>query len=276
MRHHQKQADFLDCLLKSELQKMADPFPRQVDLTDAILAGIQETEQRKKGISYGDKNKKKEYMHMKRRKLLVAGLVAALCLTGATCFAFGKIGGYSSHSYRVGGDFPTQEKVESILSAQVDTIENFSNGFHFTDYSVGSGHSYDENGHVMETLPQVVFEYRNAANEWIMLDIYPVFSGQEFSETDTIIPYDNEISFRYNKDHYKFVPLNYEISPEEQTQMDAGELFLSYGSDSVDDCYMSNLSWVKDGIYYSFVGKDLSLDQDQLVEMAKELVAQNK
>ena len=218
----------------------------------------------------------KENKPMKSKKVLVAAVAAALCLTSATCFALGKIASYEGHSHWVEGDFPTVTKMEQVLDARPDVVENFSNGFKFSRYSVGETTSKDENGAKLEALPQLSLDYRNADNQWIALSIGGVFTGQDFGEVSGTITLDSgeSINYYYAKDHYKFVPVNYEVTPEDQKAMDAGELFIGYGSDAVEDCYMTNLTWVKDGMKYNLCGQDLDLDQDGMVQMAKEVMGQ--
>ncbi len=218
----------------------------------------------------------KENKPMKSKKVLVAAVAAALCLTSATCFAFGKIASYEGHSHWVEGDFPTITKMEQVLDVRPDVVENFSNGFKFTRYSVGETASKDENGAKLEALPRLSLDYRNEKNQWIALSICGVFTGQDFGEVSGTITLGNgeSIDYYYAKDHYKFVPGNYEVTAEDQAAMDAGELFISYGSNAVEDCYMTNLSWIKDGMKYTLCGQDLEIDQAGMVEMAKEVMSQ--
>lgn len=277
--------DSLDSLLQTQLKKMAcAQMPQQpLDLTDNIMADISRAEALSREKETASKcieiKENKECMKMKpfvkSKKLLVATMVAALCLTTATCFAMGKIAGYAGGTHRVSDEYPSSAKIEKVLHAPADSIEKFSNGFAFTSYSVGKTSSYDENGNKMETLPEVALEYQNADQTWLVLNISPVFTGQTFDAPGaTEIPYNDEIMFRYHNDHYRFVPVDYEISPEEQELMDANQLYISYGADEVDDCYMSGISWVKDGLCYHLGGKDLPLDQNDMVQMAKEIITQ--
>lgn len=223
-----------------------------------------------------NQNLTKEKKPMKSKKVLVAAVAAALCLTSATCFALGKIASYESHSYRAGESFPTVTKLEQVLNTRPDVVENFSNGFKFTRYSVGETATKDENGAKLEALPQLSLDYRNEKNQWIALSISGVFAGQDFGTISGTITLDNgeAVDYYYGKDHYKFVPVSYEVTAEDQAAMDAGELFIGYGSDAVEDCYMTNLTWVKDGMKYNLCGQDLDLDQAGMVQMAKEVMSQ--
>ena len=210
---------------------------------------------------------------MKSKKILAVAVAAALCLTTATCFAYGKINGFVSHSYRAGDQFPTITKMEQVLGARPDVVESFSNGFRFTSYSVGEGSSYGESDTKMQTLPELSLEYKNDAQQWIILGIHPLFAGQEFTSPQTVeIAYNDNITLYFSHSHYKFVPVDYEITPEEQALMDAGELQMGYGSDEVEDCYMTNISWVKDGMVYSLTGQDLGLSQEDMVQMVAEIL----
>lgn len=221
--------------------------------------------------------KEKEKKPMKSKKIFVAAVAAALCLTTATCFAFGKIGSFEGHSHRAGDEFPSITKLEQVLDVRPHMVETFSNGFQFTHYSVGEESSRDENGATLETKPRVSLQYENNGKQWIALDIRPVFTGETFDfDGITKIAYNEDITLYYFVQHHKFVPADYEVTPEDQARMDAGELAMGYGADAVEECDMTNLSWVEDGMYYSLIGQDLDLDQDDMVQMAAEVISQGK
>lgn len=214
----------------------------------------------------------KERTQMKSKKFLVAAIAAVLCLSTSICFATGTIDSFISHSYRAGDTFPTDAKMEQILGCLPDAVAEFSNGFLCTGYAKGASDSLDENNTKLQTLPHLALEYKKGEQS-VSLLIEPVFDGVTPSERAVKIAYNDEITLYYSQEHYRFVPPSYEITPEEQAAMDAGELNISYGTEKVEDCRMSNLNWVKNGLSYTLTGQDLSLNQDDLVQMAKEILS---
>lgn len=288
---------YLDQIIREELTQLSPDCQRFLTQTDTaaftehIMEQIGREEetaeraQREKRLSEEEEmdivtplycRQEKERKPMKSKKIFVAAIAAALCLTTATCFAFGKISSFVGHSHWVEGDFPTASKMEQVLNSRPDIVESFSNGFQFIRYSVGETTSQDENGATLETKPRVSLQYENAAGQWIALDIRPVFTGETFGgEKVTAITYDNTTLY-YFVQHHKFVPANYEITPEDQARIDSGELAMGYGADTVEECDMTNISWVDDGMHYSLIGQDLDLDEDDMVQMAAEIISQGK
>lgn len=56
----------------------------------------------------------------------------------------------------------------------------------------------------------------------------------------------NGITLNYTRDQYRFVPPDYQASEEEKAKEAAGELYISYGSDTVTDQVAQSMLW-KDG-----------------------------
>ncbi len=264
-----------DGFLKNEFETMANNRPFFSEQADAaaFTAEIMERITREEQAA---KTTKKEIKPMKSKKIFIAAIAAVLCLSTATCFALGKITGYVGHSHKVSDQFPSVAKMEQVLDARPDAVENFSNGFRFTEYAVGNFSTYGENDAKIETKPQLSLLYANDAKQTLNLLIHPLLTGQELDgDNVTKIPYNDEITLYYSVQHHKFVPPTYEPTPEEQALVAAGELSIGYGSVDIDDCYMTNLSWVKDGISYCFIGQDLDLTQDDMAQMAAEVIGQN-
>lgn len=81
-----------------------------------------------------------------------------------------------------------------------------------------------------------------------------------------------ETEVTYTLDHYRFVPPDYEWSAEEQAAADAGEIYLSVGSDEVMDKLFARVGWEKDGVMYAITDYDENLTADELFAMAEELI----
>ena len=54
--------------------------------------------------------------------------------------------------------------------------------------------------------------------------------------------------------------------------MDAGELYVSYGTDQVVENEISSVSWTSGGVLYVLQSFDTSLTESEMVEMAKEVM----
>ncbi len=82
------------------------------------------------------------------------------------------------------------------------------------------------------------------------------------------------IRVSYNLDHYKFVPADYELTPEDEANMEGPHYYISCGSETVKESNASHVTWEKDGIHYNLMCFDSDLDADGLYEMAEALIIQ--
>ena len=81
----------------------------------------------------------------------------------------------------------------------------------------------------------------------------------------------------YKVDHYRFVPASYQISEEEKALVDKKELYVSYGSDKVEDMNVKFFKWEEDGITYEFMVMDeTNMGADDFMQMAREVIAAKK
>ncbi|MFR5684583.1 MAG: hypothetical protein ACLUD1_11200, partial [Clostridia bacterium] len=62
------------------------------------------------------------------------------------------------------------------------------------------------------------------------------------------------------------------VSEEEQARADAGELFVSYGTDQVENQVIKGVTWTDGGISYSMITFDSSLTPEEMVQMAGEVI----
>ena len=81
-----------------------------------------------------------------------------------------------------------------------------------------------------------------------------------------------EVQVDYRLDHYKFVPVDYELTPEDEAMLQQPGYFMSYGSDTVIEQDNHSLTWVKDGIDYSILDSGAKENPDTLFAMAEELI----
>ena len=81
-----------------------------------------------------------------------------------------------------------------------------------------------------------------------------------------------EVQVEYRLDHYKFVPEDYELTPEDKAMLEQPGYYLSYGSDTVIEQDNHSLGWVKDGISYHILDSGAKENPDTLFAMAEELI----
>ncbi|MDD3142290.1 MAG: signal peptide protein, partial [Lachnospiraceae bacterium] len=77
-----------------------------------------------------------------------------------------------------------------------------------------------------------------------------------------------------NKDTYKIVPPDYELTEEDKQNQLREDYFISYGSSEVYTQEASNVVWVQDGVTYDLLGFDVDVSADEMMQMAQEIIQQ--
>ena len=207
-----------------------------------------------------------------KKKISVIAAVAVLAL-GTTAFAASGIisSWYSSSSsdpeYR---SLPTAQQVKKDIGYDAVLINEFENGYSFKDGSIVNNDLKDEDGNSVEKFKSVSFDYEKDGDKVI-------FSQDRFnSKTDiegSVVKNVNGTDVYYYSYKNKFVPADYKMTDEDKKAEADGELVFSYGSDKVKIVQIQAVTWVKDGMQYQLMQMDGSLSQDDLVEMAEEVIS---
>ena len=211
--------------------------------------------------------------HLSVKKLVIGVAVGCLLVSGGV-FAAGRAVSLSSHSlltdaYRSYGDM---EKAQSKLGYSVDTVEEFSNGYRFDQMFVDDVNGMDENGNVVYTYKNLNIAYKKGAEPSVWLDVAkPVEAHVRKGEPKATRQVEG-ITLYYDTTTYKFVPPNYELTEEDQANLERDDFTISYGSSEVQVQKSSNVTWEKDGVYYNLSGFDLNLSSDELFDMAEEVM----
>ena len=205
------------------------------------------------------------------RKIMV--VAAAVCVIGSmTAVAAGKVTQSSSHSSHA-DDFTYDKlgEMETKLGFVTKAPETFANGFQFSTGVPADVSQMDDEGNVVQQGQDLNLTYKKSGMPDLFIsagnmDSYGEDSGQGQSFDH------NGITIRYSADQYRFVPPNYQVSEEEQARMDAGELYISYGSDQVEDQVVKSVDWTDGGTHYNMLTFDGSLTAEEMVQMAGEVI----
>lgn len=213
------------------------------------------------------KNKKKVI-----RILAVAAMIALLSVTAYASDIL-HIRSLGSGKSTVYSSFASMYQAMNQLGVRVDCREEFSSGFRFVDASVDEVVGRDEQGKKAMTFQELSTEYRNDAGVHLMINAY---ADQENIPEDDHLPTKqwnvDGISVSYYLDHYKLVPADYQLSPEEEAWQEQPGNYITYGSDQVEQRDVAFLSWVKDGVAYFIMDSDANVPMETLVSMASELM----
>ncbi|MBS6643400.1 MAG: hypothetical protein KH366_07450 [Clostridiaceae bacterium] len=220
-------------------------------------------------------NRIQEGKRMKRysiKKIIVAA--AVVCALGSiTAVAAGRIVGIGSHSSwkEAFYDHAKVDEMEQKLGYTLKAPKSFSNGFAFSSGVPKHQTAKDENGNVLKRSEGVSITYKKKGTAEMALDIEKADFVNSTAVPDQKFTY-NGITLNYSLDNYRFVPPDYQVSDEEQAAMDSGKLYLSYGSDKVENSVVQNIYWEDEGAVYTLLAFDSTLGPDDFYEMACEVI----
>ena len=216
-------------------------------------------------------------MHIQKTMKKAAAVLAAVLILTTTAYAsdFMNIkslattgrGDYLSESYQDMG------KAMKKAGFEIVAPESFENGYSFRNVHVGETGAYDEHGKEQFTYMDLVVYYKNP--EGATLSLFTHADLEELSlrsrEPD-MTRMIGDVQVDYQLDHYKFVPEDYELTPEDKVMLEQPGYYLSYGADTVIEQDNHSLTWVKDGVNYHILDSGAKEIPDTLFTMAEELI----
>lgn len=259
---HMKEREAWEEKIKNVLALECDGITASRDLKDRIDRQILESQ--------------KEAGNMKKfsMKKLVIGVVAGCLLVSGGVFAAGHVVSLTSHSYlwdayRSYGDM---DKAQAELGYSADTVEEFSNGYRFDKMFVNDVNGTDEVGNVIYTFKDLNISYEKSGEPPVWLDVNkPVEQQIRKGEPEATRQVEG-ITLYYDTTTYKFVPPSYELTEEDQANMERDDFTISYGTDEVQVQQNSAVTWEKEGVHYNLSGFDLNLNADEMFDMAEEVM----
>lgn len=210
--------------------------------------------------------RRKENGLMKYNMKKMAAAAAVICALSVTCYAAGQLGSVVSSSSPDIKTFAELEKAEKKLGFDAKFVETFENGMTFQYGGTGETQGQDEDGNPMgKKYKMMTVSYADEKGNEISLNID---GGSPYADAGV------EETEGYSTDTYKFVPVDYKLTEEDQEKEAAGELVISVGSEEVEIKQMEYYGWNDNGIYYSLVGFDCGFGEEAMEQMAAEIMAQ--
>ena len=229
----------------------------------------------------GDASKPPErIVQMKKRKILAIALAAALILAlGAAASALSGIPrSIGTHRMPKTAEYDTLEKLSKIekdVGYPVTVPAQFSNGYVFSKLSVDGEAVYGDGNEVLKEYYGVHVTYTKPDEPDIILNLTPVLELEGGGEA----PEPNEermiggVTVGLSRDHYKFVPPDYEKTGDDLAREAAGHYYISFGADGIEERDMAFADFEIDGVNYTLMDMYASEDSfDTLAQMAKEII----
>lgn len=260
-----RKKDQFDRILKSTLDSQADHVRMSSGLEYRIRQSIYE-------------NGKEKYVMKMGKKKKIAIALAAVCILGSiTAAAAGKVSGYHSHSWANKDEiksFADVEKAEDAVGYQLKAVETFASGYTLKKGHIVDTEAVDSEDNVVDTYKEVMLDYEKDGTVVTLVE-QPM---ADYKKEDPDHPNQKQIAcgditLTYREDPYKFVPPDYEPTEEEKAAMEAKELYISYGTDKVQEAEYHFLTWNQGDILYTFMCYDEGgPGAEEMTEMAKELI----
>ena len=191
-------------------------------------------------------------------KKVVIGVAAACLLLSGGAYAAGHATGLVSHSSLTGqyesydGDM---DKAEKKLGFNVLTVQGI-----------------DDQRNEVYTYKAMTVYYEKAGCRDIYLDMCRPVEEEQRAKTADATKVCGDTTLYYDEYTYKFVPADYQKTPEDEANEQRNDYFISAGSDEVEIHVSQGVTWKLDGTSYNLAGFDTGLSADEMLAMAEEII----
>ena len=207
------------------------------------------------------------------KMLVAAALIPLLTITAYASDALNIRTLVSGMTHYTSSQFSDMDKIMDKAGFQMDVKETFHNGFTFDKVYVEDTRGLDENDREVLKYKEVQVTYRNTDGLRLCLFAHP--DMEEITDSESHVAQTAQIggvTVSYYRDHYKFVPANYELSEAEKQWQEIPGNYISYGSDAVEETDVAFACWEKDGVDYSIMDSGAKVSPQTLFAMAAELI----
>jgi hypothetical protein len=166
------------------------------------------------------------------------------------------------------------EKLENEAGLDVIAIPSFSNGYEFEKMEIDECTKQDENNNDILSYRDICINYvkDNEPHVAIYMEPEEMESGDS-SEVAQAIRNVGDVNIYYHCDEYLYVPVGETLTDEEK-ERDANDphFFISDGSEEREKHMISFAGFVLDGVSYCILSSDTSMNADEMMDMAEEII----
>ena len=170
-------------------------------------------------------------------------------------------------------------KVVKTAGYPITAVEAFSNGYRFRQMNLDGEAAFDENNNVLQEYYGVMFSYEKAGSPDLTVNVSPVLDlvGAHEKPTPTGTRTISGVEVRFSRDHYKFVPEDYEKTEADRAAEKAGHYYISFGADAILESEYAFTSFELEGVNYSLMDTAANAaSEEALYQMAAEIIAAYK
>ena len=206
------------------------------------------------------------------RVALIAALLSAFFISSAYALSCARgTGTYPMRhdvEYRSLRDLP---KAEKILGYPVTVPEGLSGGYCFLKMHIGGEAVFDENNAVLQSYYGLHVQYGAPDKKPLYLNLSPVLALNAGRPQPTETRALGGVEVCYSRDHYKYVPEDYQKTAEDLAAEAAGHFYLSFGADAVEEQDLEFADFVLDGVNYVLMDENGD-GPEALFRMAAEVI----
>ena len=214
-------------------------------------------------------------------RTLAAGICGCLVLAGAAFAAVSAMKSYtvSSTDTEEAYTYDQLAEAEKEVGFECKVPEEIEPGFHAAELFVADEDAMNENDEVVYSYKTLNVNYEQEGKDDVMLSIGKVndlYKG--IPEEERVSWFDEEqeiegISVKAHSVPYKFVPVDYRPTEEEEAAIERGELAMSYGTEEVEEMVLSSAEFVIGDLNYTIIDSN-GADLEAMFEMARRVVGQ--
>lgn len=258
----------MNTILESEIRQVLLEKENEVTASEVLKSKID------RDIRLKESKGVKKMKILNAKKIALATLAFAV-ITCSVCFAASKITYYvgSSNPNNDVSNYSDLDKVMKKLDFDTNVIKEFDNGYQFKSAGITSSKGMDANDNEVSSFNKLNISYSLTGKNDIFLYITQSKNIDTEEETKSYEAIQlGDTTVYYQQMQYKLVPVDYEITEEDQANMDAGVLQISYGSDTVEETLFTFVTWDQNGLNYLLMDSASSLAKDDYLSMAEELI----
>ena len=219
--------------------------------------------------------------HMKKKNLITFAIAAVLLLSlSIAAYAIAGIPRWTAtHSmpdtkeYFSLKDLP---EVKKSVGYEFVLPEAFSNGYAFSSMRTDGEAVYDEDQHLLKEYYVVHATYSATGREDLLLSLSPVqdYPGSQEAPPPTATDMIGTQEVKLYRDHYKFVPEDYEKTEDDLSAEASGHYYISFGAEEIKEKDILSADFDLQGVHYNLLSLDAAdLTADDLFRMASEIIS---
>lgn len=208
------------------------------------------------------------------RKIAVIAAIILL-LSGITVLAgniivYYTVGSGYMRNEPVYDTLPSSDTIKKDIGLETNLLENFSNGYSFEAGNISYEENFDSEGNLIEEYKSLICYYKNKDNDIILgIDGSSLLGTNENSKI--VSTYQGSI-MHYVSYTNKLVPGDYQMTEQDKIDESSGKYVFSFGMPEPKTSQVQVLIWNYKGLNYSFTVIDSDITEQEMIEMAKEII----